>query len=102
MDPDAAEHIGCVTKVNDMLVRRDNQKATPKQSTIHTSTYKIQMYLKNNIECTTSYAKGRGGGQTGRGGPSLPFIEGGVGDWSPFVEGDGGCWSRVVVGTGRC
>jgi len=43
-----------------------------------------------------------GGGQTGRGGPSLPFVEVGVGDWSPFIEGDGGCWSRVVVGAGRC
>jgi len=56
--------------------------------------HKIQMYLKNNnIECATSYAKGRGG-QTGHGGCWLPFIKGGVGDWSPFIKG-------VVVGTGH-
>jgi len=42
------------------------------------------------MESTTSMLKGgeRDGGQTGIGGPSLPFIEGGVGCWSPFVEGD--------------
>jgi len=44
------------------------------------------MYLEdNNMESTTSYVKGRGG-QTGSGGPSFPFIEGGSGCWSPFIE----------------
>ena len=60
IDADAAKHSGCVTKVNEMLARRDNWKATRKQGNLHTSTHKIQMYLKNNMECTTSYAKGRG------------------------------------------
>jgi len=64
---------------NVMLVRRTT---TSEQGNIHVFTWNLLLCMLKGGE--------RDGGQTGIGGPSSLFVEGGVGCWSPFVKGDGG------------